>query len=99
MPGHAPWSPAFVGLEPVAIAAEDYNGVRDSVTPGVTGVTGVDRQGGMKPHSPEWGGCGGDVDMNVRTRILDMTRFEQDGTRARITRAAEGEGNECRCSY
>ena len=96
MPGRAPWSPAFVGPERGAIATEDDNGVRDPVTPGATGGA---RLGGMAPHSLEWGGYSGDVDMDVHTRILDMTRFEQDRTRARITRAAEGERNECRCSY
>ena len=33
LPGRASWSPAFVGLEPVTIAAEDYNCVRATDAP------------------------------------------------------------------
>ena len=61
MPGRAPWSPVFVGLEPVTMAAEDDHDVRDLVTPG---FAGVDRQGGMEPHSPGRSGCCGDIRSN-----------------------------------
>ena len=80
MPRRAPWSPAFVGLEPVTMAAEDDNGVRD-------------------PATPRFIFRSNDVDMGVHTRILGLTRTEEDGTRARFARAAREERNECRCSY
>ena len=47
------------------MAAEAYNGVRDPVTPG---VTGVDRWRGMAPHSLEWGGDSGDSANHARRR-------------------------------
>ena len=94
MPGRSPWGSTFVGPEPVTMAAEDDNRIQMLVTPGPR----IDPHGRMAPPSLEWGGCD-TVDVDVYTRILDATRFEDDGTRARFTCAAEGEGNECRCSY
>ena len=46
----APWSPTFVGLEPVTMATRDDDRVPDLVTPG---STRVDPPGGMAPLSSE----------------------------------------------
>ena len=72
MPGRAPWSPGFTGLEPVAIGAEDDNCVQGPVTPG---FTGVDRHGGMPLRSLEWGGCGLDhIAVKVASGIFENPR-------------------------
>ena len=74
MPGRASWSPAFVGLEPVTMAAEDYNGVLYPVT---SGVADVDRQGGMAPHSLERGGYSGkSVVCDRRDQCLAMGELQ-----------------------
>lgn len=95
MPGRSLWGSTFVGPEPVAMAAEDDNRVQDLVTPA---FTRADPRGGIAPTSLEWGGCD-NVDMDVHTRIRDAARIEDEGIRARFACAAEGERDECRCSY